>query len=305
LPVSNTRFKIKNGTAEIADGRTDSEGNALILVPKNKNLDIEIRNDHSSTWESASSLTQSFGSFSTKSEKTILLSNRYDLAVLEGNIFNCNGSPFTNGYAVLTGGGSKSIYTIPLSNSKFKTAFWAAGSIQQFYLDIYDNANNQLIRNNIFTSILDGPPGDLTYYSYQNINFYTCLNATKLYSNFKIDATAGSVTGESTDPAPKVTCDYTHTTSPFDIITIDNNGSPISFRGNFGFGTYTGFVNQGLIINGVNCTFDYSQGANSIIISRGDTAPGGFIEGWVSIHYRDPNNVYHTFKGNFRAKRLG
>lgn len=306
LPVANTRFKIKSGATEIADGRTDSEGNALVLVPKNRSLDIELRDDHISLWESAISIVQSFGSFSARSEKTILLSNRYDLSVLEGNVFNCNGSAFSNGYAVLMTGAPKSHYTIPIVNGKFKTSFWAtSGGAQECYLDIYDNNNTQLIHNSVMVTIADGPPGDLTYYSNQNINFYTCLNATKVYSNFKIDAIASSVAGESTDPSPKVTCDYRHTVSPFDIITIDNNGSPISFRGNFVFGAYTQFVNEGLIINGASCTFDTFHGDNKIILTRGDTTPGGFIEGFVSIHYKDPNNVYHTFKGNFRAKRLG
>jgi hypothetical protein len=143
---------------------------------------------------------------------------------------------------------------------------------------------------------------DFSYFASENINFYTCANADKVYSNLKLDNTAIIVAGNASDASPKATCDFT--TLGGNLLKIDNNGSLISFLGNFTIG-YNGMDAQSLVVNGASCSFDNNHGLNKLIVTRSDGNAGGFVEGWFSIHYRDPSNNYHTLKGNFRAKRIG
>jgi len=313
LPVMNMRYRIKNGAAEVAQGRTDADGNALIFVPKNRSLDVEFRNDHFYSWEYMApySTTMNIGTFSSNTERTVTVADRNDLAVLEGNVYNCDGTVFNSGgYALISAANppiaGKDNYRAAITNGKFKMTHWMphVAYNNPYYLDIYDNNNVQVSRTNIALCFEDAPPGDLSYFASGNINFYNCPNADKVYSNFKLDNTATSITGNASDPSPKVTCDYTRVAVTGDIVKINNNGTLISFVGSLSMG-YNGLHQQGLIVNGVNCTVDQNNGISRIIMTRVDANAGGIVEGWFSIRYRDPSNVYHTLKGNFRAKRIG
>jgi hypothetical protein len=305
--LKNLKFKIKTGNAEVADGRTDSEGNALVFVPKNKALQLEIRNDHYNNSAVMPGTINSLGIFSNSQEKTILIPDRYDIAVVEGNVYDCNGLPFSNGYAIMTTTNvdyRPDNYFIPITGGKFKISEFINYAGGQYSMDIYNNSNNLLSQTRLLITIDDLPPITPTsphFYSYQNIALFSCSNAGKLYSNLKRDGASYNFISDINESVPKVTCDYTNSSSH--KITILNNGLQISFGGFF---TPTAsLLANPLIVNGINCAYDNSNYNNEVLISRMDPNPGGIVEGWYSIHYRDNANIYHTLKGNFRAKRIG
>lgn len=290
--VANTRVKIKNGADEVADGRTNSNGDVLLFVPANKSLSMDVINDHFSNWSGINLSNLSLGSFSSSSEKTYTIPARVDLATYEGDVYNCDGSSFGNGSVLLTATGAKDNYIVPIVNGHFIFSNWLNYNGALSDLAIRDNAGNSLITYKLPYGDFTGNviPQEKIYHQ----KFYTCESAAKVYFNYQIDGTSYSISGDAGAATPSLTGTTTH-------IHIDNNGSGIDFIGGFNTVGNNYFLN-GLSVNNGSCQFDDNTSWSEIIISRLDPV-GGFIEGWLSIYYKDASNVSHQIKGSFRVKR--
>lgn len=304
--IPNTRFKIKSGDDEIADQRTDVEGNAMIFVPVGKNLTIDFIQDHISPWAAYFDIkSQNLGTFNSATGKKITLPDRPDLVSIEGNVFNCDGSVFKNGVALM--GGAKDNYIIPIKDGHFKTAFWIEYGYNLGNLAIIDITGNTLVNYKIVLgsaqNSLPVTPKIINY----NLNFYTCYDATKVYCNYNIDSVNYTIAGDASDNSINLTeADFVTGLDVLNLSKSANSGLAIggyfqSVLGNFFNGNST--IPTGLKVNGFDCQFDPNGGESEIAITRRDVI-GGYIEGWFSIHYKDHNNVPHFATGNFRVKRI-
>jgi hypothetical protein len=305
MPVLNTRIKIKNNNNEIADIRTDAEGNAIIFVPTKIELSADVINDHYGNWSSIIAARQSLGSFNSATEKTIVVADRADLPTFEGSVFNCDGSILSSGTAVITNIYAKDSYTFAISNGKFKGSTWINYGNNFPDLRILDDAGNVLSTNKMALAHVSPTDVDQGIKKYQ-LNYYGCENAASVYCNYTVDTTHYRISAGAAASNPVLT--ETSYPSSLDIIAIEDiNGKGITFQGWFStvFGNYFsgGGINlpTGLKINGVERSLE----ANSdIIITRHDTFISGYVEGWFLVYYKDNNNTLHKVTGNFRVKKL-
>lgn len=304
IEVPNTRIKLKCGQDEIADARTDADGNALVFVPSNKNLTLDLINDHFGNWSAIATTNQSLGAFNTEAEKTYVIADRKDLATIEGAVFNCDGSLLKSGIATLTLPSAKDSYIFPITDGKFKASTWISYGFDVIGdLDIRDNAGMLLTTNTLLLKpgIANNVTNGLSHY---NLNFYSCSNASKLSFNYMIDTTNYTINGEATASSPVLT---KSAYIPFDVISLEDNGKGITFSGNFtalagnGFAHGGDYLPTGIKVNGVTCQFD-DIAVSELLITRNDSTIGGYIEGWFLAYYKDNNNVSHKITGNFRVK---
>jgi hypothetical protein len=303
-PIPNTRFKLRSGNAEIADERTDAEGDALVFVPVNTDLSIEIRNDFSFSWQSNKSpFVTDFGSFNSSAEKTITYPDNLYLFPIHGKVFNCEGSLLESGTAVLHNGQPNQRgddYLIPIVNGHFETSAKTAymGYLSS-KLDILDNSGKLLST----TNVVIGNAG-LQYRTQKqryNWDFYTCSDARRVYANYTIDTSAFEVEGAIGATEPLVTAKYNPPSGTKIELSDGNKSFAITFIMS---GTGTAFFEKELVVNGENCLLDESQGWNQVYITRNDTAVDGFIEGWFDLNYTDPQKKIHNIRCNFRAKKF-
>jgi hypothetical protein len=293
VAVPNTRFRIKDGNAEIADGRTNSSGEALVFVPAGKSLTMEFVHDHFNNWLNVQIPSISLGTFSSAAEKAVTLPARIDLVTVEGNVFNCDGTVFPEGTATLINDNAKDEYIVPITNGKFRFSTWINYGYNLTMLLVRDNTGTPMYTTKLVLGSSNLPDVKPLVKDYK-INVYSCGQADKLYMNYRINGTPFSITEDGTNAT---------LTGKESELNITANGAGVSFKGWFSTigGNY--FLND-LKINGVTCTFDSPAGWSEIFITRYDSHPGGYIEGWYNVNYKDPSNVSKNITGNFRVKRI-
>ncbi len=297
--LPNTRITIKSGANEIADARTDANGNAQVFVPVARQLTLDVTNDHYDDHGREYIYGLAVGSFNTATDQTVKIPDRTDLISFDAAVFNCDGTPMKSGTATLSLSYSKDKYVFPVTNGYLKASNWITYGYNPGTLNIRDNAGNNTSSNYIALS------GTRT-----NVNtlvLYGCSDAKKLYCNFYIDGTRFSVAADAQATTPLLT--ETDNPGAIDVIRADNNGTGIMFQcyarsvlGNF-FLNGGPYLPTGLRINGADCIFDNTVTPLELLITRRDNAIGGFMEGWFSFGYRDAANKLHTAQGDFRVKR--
>ena len=297
--LPNTRMTIKSGANEIADARTDANGNAQVFVPVAQKLTLDITNDHYDDHGREYINGLAVGSFNTSAEQTVKIPERQDLISFDAAIFNCDGTPMNSGTAVLSLAYSKDKYIFPVANGRLKASNWISYGYNPGTLIIKDNAGNNASSNFI---VLSG-----TRTNVNTLALYGCSDAQKLYCNYYIDGTPFSIATDAQAATPILTeTDYPNLA---DVIRADNNKTGIMFQ--CGARTIQGnyylnggpYLPTGLRINGADCIFDNTVTPLELQITRRDNAIGGFIEGWFSFGYRDGANKLHTAQGDFRVKR--
>jgi hypothetical protein len=302
IPVVNTRIKLKSRGGEVADARTDSEGNAVVFVPAKEPITLDLINDHYYNWSSVTLIDQPLGSFSAATEKTFTVPDRSDLVTIKGNVFACDGTPITNGTVILFNNAEKDDVMVPVTNGKFAMSAWINYAYNFAHMAISDNSGKLLDTTSVVlgSAMTGDEPKQYT------INLYGCPNTPQLYCNYLLDSTAFSITGQPGSNNPPLI--ESNDPPGVDIITMGDNTKGISFMGwftsvggNF-FSWSDGVVNlpTGLKVNGVNCKI---LGSSEIVITRQDGIIGGYVEGWFSIHYSDNKNQPHKVTGNFRVRR--
>jgi hypothetical protein len=290
LALANTRLKVKSGNDEIADARTNSNGDALVFVPVGKDMYLNIYNEIFSP-SLLDSNTQHLGVFNAAAEKTFTIAPAQTLMEVDGNAFNCDGSVFGNGTALLTLQQGWDTYTAPIKNGHFKMATWNEGSMPATMEILDNNGVSQVKYNSLnFGGALGGPATTKPYV----MNFYTCKTAAKVYCNYTVDTTSYALQGDGGPGSSFVLSG--------DTLSIKLGGKGIStglWFDNYGLGHLSGY--SLFNINGVPYTMD--GGNSSIYIATAGIDTGDYVEGHFCINYKDAGNVTHNTSGNFRVFR--
>jgi len=295
IALPNTRFVVKNSTTEFAEGRTDMDGNALVLLPTGEDLYFNIINDHFYNYSNIQIPDISIGSFSMASTKKVVLPDRIDIGTLEGNVYNCDGSSFGNGLVLISQKNAKDNYVVPVTNGTFKTANWLNNDYSLTTLAfVHAGGDTAFITNTCLGSQY------IKNVKRLQENFYSCTDANYLYCNFQIDGHSQTFSGSLDQSSPILTAKPI----PGDIeITITDGTNGISFS-MWILGDYYGVFSQGepLIVNGVTCQYGADP---ELTIYRNDGVANGIMEGWLDVDYFDSNNTAHKISGNFRIKISG
>lgn len=296
--VANTRFTLKIGTDEVAEGRTDADGKALVFVPARKDIVVDIIDDHfDRTIKMWTDL--SIGKFNATAEKTITLSDKPLLMNLKGNVFNCDGTPFKEGSVVLSTRFAKDAYQFSIKNGHFTAAQWInGGGYDVSNLSIRDGSGNSVIDYPLMTS---SPQGTIEKF---DVNFYTCAETEQLYCNYRIDTTDHKVSGNIKISTPLLSIKNLELDPTFYQIEINNNGAGVNFNVWFASDNAAYIGGGELKVNGVTCQYDYTNGTSEVFITRNDPTQGGFMEGWFYINYKDSDDTPHVITGNFRIKKI-
>ncbi len=292
--ITNTRIKLKNDGDEVADARTDANGDALVFVPSHKNITIDVINDHHYAWANIQLVNQLLGSFATAGEKTFVVPARIDLTTIEGNAYNCDGSILMDGAAVILSRSAKEDQGFAIVNGKFKGSIWINSDINFEDMNILDSKGTILSGNKMIlgTQLINPFEQNVRHY---NLNDYGCADASELYCKYRIDTTNYIIAAHDAGAANPVL------TKAGSNISIDDNGKGISLDGYFGWVLGNGYLNNTIKINGIVYII---EGDSEITITRIDTGIGGYVEGWFQAFYRDKATVPHYITGNFRVKKL-
>jgi|GEM_PF-4148495 len=298
-PVANTRCVLKVKGAEVADVRTDADGNALVFVPKGADLTIDVINDHFYNWANIFLIDQPLGALGTKTELTFVIPGRQDLVAIDAQVFNCDGSPLSEGFAVLSGDMAKDDYKLPIKNGKLLASNWINYAYNYDKLTIYDKSGTQLSDNTIaFGSFFSTAP------KRYNTNLYSCKSAPFVYCNYTLDDSLYKVTAGASDPAAKVK--FTSIENTFATVTVTNGNASFSITFSGAWASPAPVVAlidpTSLKINGAQGTILESQ--VEVLITRMDAEANGFAEGQMDIKYTLSDNKTHELKGNFRVKKM-
>jgi hypothetical protein len=298
LGLPNIRYTIKDGVDEVAEGRTDANGDGIVFVPVNKNLTIDLINDHFVNVMKMQGLT--FGSFNKASEITVTLPPSEDIVTLRGSIFDCNGAPIVSGYAGLRDAHpNNSLYTdeylANITNGKFSSAQWSGNGFIDT-LTIYNNSGE-----NIFSQLITTSSWADTNYTY-NASYYTCLNSTQLYCNYRIDSSSFSIEGNTNVTPPALYASAINATTTDKHFNLSSNGMGVQFDAWFIDNDFAYLYPANITVNGATVQMDASSGESEVTLYRNDVTAGGFMEGMFIIYYKDSNGIQHTIAGNFRIK---
>jgi hypothetical protein len=293
--VPNIRYVIRNGSMEVAEGRTDANGDGLVFVPTNKELTIDVFNDY----PAASNIkiqNLPFGNFNQTSSTSVKLPARKDIFTIQGNVFDCNGKPVNIGHVGITTKFTNDELLFPITNGKFSAAQWIGGfGYIPATIKIYNSLGDSIASHPF---VVNSPRGPVHHY---NANFYTCNNTTQLYCNYRLDSTDYSITGSVDAASPEL---YSKPDGAFQTrINMVQNGKGLRLNSNDGLavpGYSISITNPE--VNGSGVTMDFSTGENYLYFYRDDLNRGGFKEGWFYFKYKDSAGILHTITGNFRVK---
>jgi hypothetical protein len=288
IAIPNTRYLIKSGNDEIAEGRTDADGNALVLVPVDRPLSFGILNDHFYNYANLSSPEQNLGSFSRAGDVKVTLPDRLDIGTLEASVYKCDGSSFGNGYVVIAQKDARDAYHVPIRDGRFAAAGWL-GMNSATKLSFYDAGGTLSFENNTYLSGIYN-----RHLKRLNENFYACTDAGQLYCNYTIDGVPYSINGSMSKETPALVLQRHQHYSEM-IIRDGTKGIHLEtwLEGNS--------VGTPLQVNNVSYKLD-QYGASEIRVYRNDAVVNGFVEGWFAVDYLDAGSKPHTVMGNFRLK---
>jgi hypothetical protein len=292
ISLTNTRFVVKNSNTEITEGRTDMDGNALVLLPTDENLYFNIINDHFLNYSGIQTPDQNIGSFSRPATKKVVLPDRIDVGTLEANVYNCDGSSFGNGFVLISQLDAKDNYIVPVLNGAFKTANWLNVAYSFSTLTFMHTGGDTAFKINTCL----GSPFIKNVKRLQE-NFYSCPDANYLYCNFQIDGQSQTFSGSMDQPSPILTAKPGPGNT---AITMTDGTKGISFAmwilGD-NFGHFSG--GAPIMVNGIACQYGADP---ELTIYRNDNVPNGIMEGWFAVDYLDSNSKPHKMSGNFRIK---
>jgi hypothetical protein len=301
LGIPNVRYLIKNGGAEVAEGRTDANGDGIVFIPTNQDLTIDLINDHPLGGGGLKIQGLSFGNFNKASEVTITLPERRDVITLQGSVFDCDGKAVASGFAGLRSYLAIDEYFFPISNGKFSAAQWIGGSgFIPETLTIYSNSGTSIYSQGI--AISSPSAGNNYIYNY-DARYYTCQNSTQLYCNYRIDNNSYSMEGNTNVASPELYSKLMSTTTKDSHFNFSNNGKGVRFdvwfTADYG---YASIYPSNITVDETPVQMDTSPGQSEIKLYRNDVTVGGIREGWFNIYYKETNGAKHNITGTFRIK---
>jgi hypothetical protein len=303
-PLLNATVKIKNLQNYVAEAQTDWEGNALVFLPANQNLTLEVRGltqkPGSPDYSPGSTIYST--SFNTSSEtKDVLVTIDASLPsiyTINGNAKTCEGKDVTKGEIVLHNNGFPFIdWHMPVVNGHFNAGIidgdWPPNRIV-YTATLIDQSAAVTGTDTAF--LMSG--GTST-----TVNLNTCPLQTNLYMNYSVDGVATSITG-----------DYSHAEDPYliefspeinkTLITTSNSSKQglqfSTYAG--GLGVFTGSGIYDLYINDKPFNYDYAK-PMKVTFDRYDLLRWGFVIGSADFWYKDETGNDHHVQANFRVKK--
>ena len=300
LGLPNVSYVIKNGISEVAEGRTDANGDGLVFIPTNTDLTIDLINDHPFGFDKKIQ-GLSFGNFNKASEVTVTLPPRPDVITLQGSVFDCDGKAVSSGYAGLRTFIAKDEYLFPIANGKFSAARWiGAGGYIPDTLTIYNNSGTAIFSQRI---VISSPGVDSNHRYNYDAKFYTCQNSTQLYCNYRIDNKSYSIEGNTGSASPELFTSLLYPNSRDTRFNLSNNGKGIRFNVWLTTDNGSTYLYPGdIIVDGAPVQWDPPSGQSEIFLYRNDVTAGGIREGWFNFYYLEANGSKHNITGNFRVK---
>src|SRR5579863_2127237 len=123
-PVLNTRIVLKDTVGEVADGRTDINGDVQVFIPGDEPVTLELVSDQYNNWAQVNLNNQPINTLKTSSTLDFTIPDRKDLVMVNGKAFNCDGSILTTGTAVISNAAAWDNYSFPIQNGTFKMSEW-------------------------------------------------------------------------------------------------------------------------------------------------------------------------------------
>ncbi|MCG2612690.1 hypothetical protein LZZ85_00300 [Terrimonas sp. NA20] len=292
--VANIRYVVKSEGAEIAEGRTNSAGDALVFVPVNRQLTFDCIGDRYDMRVKDYPL----GSFTAAGEKTIALTDRPDFLTLNGTVLDCNGAPLASGYIGLRNPMVfNDEFMFPVVKGKFSSLLSYNSNNALITATIYDAAFNLV--NTQFVPV-SFPLHARREYIYHP-QLYTCANPAQLYCNYRDGSTLRELKSDLNGAGSTLTVASLGNIG-YRLTLKDENGKGFSMEYWSAEGIAGYIYPQSLEVDGVSRAIDYTNISAGVYFSRDDKQVGGIREGVFFIDYRDASNVLHSVNGSFRVR---
>jgi hypothetical protein len=294
--LTNMKLVAKVNDQEVATGRTNGEGNAILFVPANEKISLYVYPDqYNYQDEYPLNKTKEIGSFSTASEVevNIPVKTTPGLTTLYGRVYDCNGTPVQNGTALLSVSNvMPREYYVPIKNGRFTTSIFLQGGYDGVYVSILDPGG---VRQGGISELVLGSGPYVQQGKEYDLNFYTCTASTRLYFNYTLDDKKYLLTDDASNGSPFITYAAGHISSVKNGTGVDIN------TGNLQTGPWNWFSSP-VWINGVAYQIDQSVSNYENYMSHVDPAGTGYTEGWVVMDLKDNAGARHKLSATFRVK---
>jgi hypothetical protein len=294
-PLSNTFVDIKPTSANLwshCGGLTDSLGNGTAFVPANEVLQLAVYANY--TCFGTPAYTQNIGPYTANANVNITAAVNATIqqVTVQGTAVTCNGTPVTNGTAVIYAG-SGGIYHSTITNGSFSQTILACSPPASVDVTVTDNTNQQQ-GTTATVSVVSGiaSTGQLAACGTSTNQF---INYTLDGSNFSISSTNASASFAAfTVPGVSKTAIFGSDQVSSSFISFTVAGAAV--------GTFP-VLNDSLSINSYNgATLQTGSSATFTVFGP----VGQYLEGSFNIPFTDATTgpTVHNCAGTFRIKRV-
>jgi hypothetical protein len=294
--LTNVKLVAKVNGLEVATGRTNADGNALLFVPANEKISLDVFPDQYNYQDDyAINKTKETGSFSSASEVdvNIPVKTTPGLATIFGRVYDCTGAPVQNGTALLSVSNVlPREFIVPIKNGRFTTSLYLNGGYDGVYVSILDPGG---VRQGGIAELVLGSGPYVQQGKEYDLNFYTCTSSSKLYFNFTLDDKKYLQADDATNLSPFITYGAGR-------ISSVKNGTGVTFNsGTLSTGPWNWYTGP-VTVNGVDYQIDQSVSNYENYISHTDAVGTGYTEGWFLMDLKDNAGVRHKLSATFRLK---
>lgn len=289
-PLTYAEIRIRPATGYAsAHGQTDSLGQVSGPVPANTNLILEVMSPCYTVMYS-----KNIGPFSSDINiGTITVDNNPSIVTVQGRLLNCNGTPVTDGHAIIKYDNKISYISVQNANGDFSTTFYTCAgmpsTVEILGVDVTAQQQGAMINVSVKSPTTDA--GNIT----------ACGSSALQYINYNLDGVNHSFSNLVIDDQFSASAfDSTGTSKGANISGYNSNNQIFFQFGDSGNGstyklTYLTMKNTGLTTLIQPFT---------IIITSYPQAAGEFFEGSFSGQYKDASNVTHIISCSFRVRKL-
>jgi len=298
VPVTNAIVRFRNRGMEIASGRSDIDGNAVCFIPTNEVLGIEIP----VSWNdvAAPAFIASVGPYANDADATITVPALLATVItIKGTAVNCSGVPIQNGMVTVVNRSGFIHCYIPVINGQYSAAL-IRPTDNEIYL--------MRVRNETTGDVGDDTAVALRTGRDNIINLTTCPTPTNLFFNYSVDGNLTSITSNGGDPLNPLLAGETvgFVATRIECHNYDDPAIEESMQFDTHFlttGTFPAADVNVFFINGVVYQSDRSKPL-TLIFSRYDLLPGGYIIGSLDLWFKDAATISHHLVANFKVKRI-
>ena len=291
-PLTFTQVRFTDADGSTCHGITDSLGQVIGLVPANKSLLMEVFADPCY----AAVYSKTVGPFSTDADLGTITINTTSNSTISGKLLTCDGTPVTNGYAIINFNHLLRYAATDRSGNFASEILVCPGASLCQILGVDNSANQQ--GNAITTNIVA---------SEINIgSISACGSSTQEYINCTVDGTDFNIGGDAADTLFGSTYSISpSSTAPNYIYIIGARRGMANMEIDFSYYQDTSpgkFPLSALGLPGIGHVsliqpFD-------VTVTNYPQNPGGFYEGNFSGQAMDSlSPAVHTINCSFRVRR--